>query len=670
MIALDITAIETIQRLRGTAWASDGAADGAETRFGAAIVAPILQDSHVPHPAAVLPVTGSRHDERAVAALNAGRSMAVPAIEPADAFSEGPMDRRTTIKLLSVSAASAAILGAERLVGRHPRRPPAPPNAALDQAGYLPTIRKVATVPAEQAGKPFALRDANSGQEVFRGTVGPAMHDECSGDHVAAADFSALQTPGRYRLSTASGQSGPFPIGADAWREPLRLTMRAYYGQRCGCAVDLGGGYKHPVCHPNGAFHPTSGRNGAVPNHGGWHDAGDYGRYAVNSGITVGTLLWAWELFPQALRTLDLGIPESGGQLPDYLAEVRWNLEWMLSLQDADGGVWHKQTSEKFCGFIMPQDDTMVSYIIGTGSPPYKSTCATADLAAVAAIAARCYSEFDAVFAQRCLAAARSAWSWAVAHPDVMFDNPRGIGTGSYADRDGRDEILWATGELWRTTGEAVFRDAFLERAAALPAESYVWAPSWPQVAPLGYWTVAIAAPPGSESIRDRVLAKTAQAAEFLMNRARTSGYGQTLGPLDYIWGSNSIAANQSLLLIMADYFQRSAEAREAALGNLHYLLGRNCFGVSWVTHVGYHPFQHPHHRPSAADGIAAPWPGLMSGGPAASHLIDLDQPPMRAWADEQAAYWMNEICINWNAPLVFLLAAANAWALAGSRTV
>jgi hypothetical protein len=35
--------------------------------------------------------------------------------------------------------------------------------------------------------------------------------------------------------------------------------------------------------------------------------------------------------------------------------------------------------------------------------------------------------------------------------------------------------------------------------------------------------------------------------------------------------------------------------------------------------------------------------------------------PPMRMWVDDQRAYSMNEIAINWNAPLVFTLAAANA---------
>jgi endoglucanase len=35
----------------------------------------------------------------------------------------------------------------------------------------------------------------------------------------------------------------------------------------------------------------------------------------------------------------------------------------------------------------------------------------------------------------------------------------------------------------------------------------------------------------------------------------------------------------------------------------------------------------------------------------------------MRMWLDDQMAPSLNEVAINWNAPLVFLLAAANALA-------
>jgi endoglucanase len=403
-----------------------------------------------------------------------------------------------------------------------------------------------------------------------------------------------------------------------------------------------------------------------VPNHGGWHDAGDYGRYIVNCGIATGTLLWAWELYPRDLRSLSLGIPESGGKLPDYLAEIRWNLEWMLSIQDGDGGVWHKQTSEQFCDFVMPEDDHLTSYIIGTGAPPYKSTAATADFAAVMAIAGRCYGAYDELFSARCLTAARQAWSWAVAHSRVAFANPPGISTGAYADTHCDDEMLWAAAELWRTTGDGQYEQAFLRESQGLPLEAAIAAPTWSNVAPLAYWTYVLAERKGSEAARTRIRAQTAAAAKTLLARWHSSGYGNTLASTDYVWGSNGVAANQSLLLLIANYFAPDAQVLEAALGNLHYLLGRNCFGVSWVTQLGTNPFLHPHHRPSIADHLPAPWPGLLSGGPNAKPAdkvaLTLHKlPPMRMWLDDQMAPSLNEVAINWNAALVFLLAGANA---------
>ena len=157
-------------------------------------------------------------------------------------------------------------------------------------------------------------------------------------------------------------------------------------------------------------------------NRGGWHDAGDYGRYIVNSGISTGTLLWAWELYQRTLSKLSLQIPESGGEIPDFLAEVKWNLDWMLTLQDDDGGVWHKQTSLRFCAFIMPQDDILTNYVIGTGEPAYKGTCATADFAAVMAVATRCYGA--TLLMQSAALGCAQAWNWCT-QSERPVHNPR-----------------------------------------------------------------------------------------------------------------------------------------------------------------------------------------------------------------------------------------------------
>ena len=271
---------------------------------------------------------------------------------------------------MSVWGAVVALSGPDLLLAA---AAPSQGNAAFNQSGYLPGGEKIASLPGEDAAdRSFQIYSEQTGRSVFQGQLTASSIDAASGDRVALADFSRLTVPGTYRLVASGVRSQPFLLRKDVYLHPLVLSARAFYGQRCGCEVDLGGGYRHAKCHPSGAYHASSGRTGPLKNFGGWHDAGDYGRYIVNCAITTGTLLWAWELYPRVLRTLSLHIPESGGKLPDYLAEVRWNLEWMLSLQDDDGGVWHKQTSEQFCGFVMPQEDTLTSYVIGTGAVPYQ----------------------------------------------------------------------------------------------------------------------------------------------------------------------------------------------------------------------------------------------------------------------------------------------------------
>jgi endoglucanase len=320
----------------------------------------------------------------------------------------------------------------------------------VDQVGYLPDAAKVAVVTA--AAKTFEVKRASDNAAVFSGTLGPASLDADTGDSVQIADFTKLHEPGTYYLDVPGvGRSWTFSIKRDVFARTYYLALRAFYGQRCGTDVDLGPefpGYTHAACHLKGEFHPSSGKQGERDNIGGWHDAGDYGRYVVNSGITTGTLLWTWDIYGPKVKSIKLNIPESGNGTPDILNETRY-VEWMLKMQDEDGGVWHKQTSEHFPGFVMPEDDHLASEVIGTGQAPYKSTCATADLAAVAAIAARVYQPFDAKFAARNLEAARKAWLWTQKNPNVVFKNPPGISKGEYGDSKlQRREVVGRGGTL------------------------------------------------------------------------------------------------------------------------------------------------------------------------------------------------------------------------------
>jgi endoglucanase len=535
----------------------------------------------------------------------------------------------------------------------------------LNQIGFLPASPKVATV--RGSANSFLVRSSKDNSVAFRSRLSAQRVDAASGDTVRFADFSALNEPGDYRLELDTGVSGDsFPIRKDAYDNALLLTMRSFYGQRCGCEINLGGGYAHPRCHMEAAFHPSSGKTGPCDIHGGWHDAGDYSRFMINTGITTGTLLWAWELYGASLHDFALQIPESGGKVPDFLGEIQWNLQWMLALQDTDGGVWQKQSRDDYCSFIMPQDELGPNYIIGTGSAPYKSTCATADMAAVMAIAARCYSSYDPAFSQQSLKAARAAWDWCQRNPNVFFKNPPDIRTAEFGDTDCHDELLWATAELWRTTGDEVFHQAFKGMLPRPLSTIKMNVPSPMQVGSFGYWSYVLARRKGSLAAIAAIQHATLKMAKELVHQSSQNGYGNSLMLKDYAGGSNSIVANHSLVLLIANQFEPDPSHIDCSLNNLHYLLGRNCLGISWVTQVGSRPLQHPHHRPSVADKIVVPWPGLLSNGPNANPSDPVtkalpQQAPMRMYVDDERAWSSNEPVITCNAPLVFLLAALHA---------
>jgi endoglucanase len=318
-----------------------------------------------------------------------------------------------------------------------------------------------------------------------------------------------------------------------------------------------------------------------------------------------------------------------------------------------------------FPGFIAPDDDTLPSEVIGTGSAPYKSTCATGDLAAVAAIAARLYKPYDAKFAARALDAARRAWKWTEQYPNVTFRNPPGVTTGEYGDASCKDERLWAAAELWRTTGEAAYHQFFLSNYAEyLPSLDSPPAENWNMMAPMALRSYALSQRKDADAkaraaIRDRML----DAARAVARRTSANPYHMSMQARDYVWGSNGVAAQYGMDLLIANVIAPNPDFANAARDNLHYLLGRNAFSLSWVTRLGEHSVEHPHHRPSGSGKQPGAWPGLLSGGPNAGRqdavlaALPKDLPPAKDYADETASYASNEIAINWQATLVFLLA-------------
>ncbi|MGH7577413.1 MAG: glycoside hydrolase family 9 protein [Longimicrobiales bacterium] len=571
----------------------------------------------------------------------------------------------------------------------------------LNQIGFYPFAPKQAFIVGVPSAETFYVLDV-AGDTVYSALLGAWRSTELSSDSTRLADFSALSNTGRYVLRVPGlGDSHPFEIRPRAHELMARAALKGFYYQRASTALEsrFAGEWARDAGHPDTsvlvhasaatAERPVGTR---VSSPGGWYDAGDYNKYIVNSGITVATLLSLYEDFPEQVAALDVDIPESGDALPDLLDETLWNVRWMLAMQDPDdGGVYHKLTAANFEGFLMPAQARAQRYVV------QKSTAATLDFAAAMAQASRVLRrlaqeppdraepgragevrtsatpQHDVLgpLADSTLAAARLAWSWARQHADVAYDQRRlnetfdpDIETGTYGARELDDERIWAAVELFLTTREDSFYTAvplFPDSAAPLP--------SWSQVRTLAYYSLARfrhALPPPANGDAQRVRDRLIASADSLVRRATRSAYATPMGgsPDDFIWGSSAVAANQGIALITAYRLTGDRTYLLAALANLDYLLGRNATGYSFVTGYGGKTPRHPHHRPSEADGVEAPVPGLLVGGPNAGRQDGCDYPftePDRSYVDHVCSYASNEIAINWNAPLVYLASALEA---------
>ena len=150
--------------------------------------------------------------------------------------------------------------------------------------------------------------------------------------------------------------------------------------------------------------------------------------------------------------------------------------------------------------------------------------------------------------------------------------------------------------------------------------------------------------------------------ADAILSEKNSSAYGVAAGLGGFFWGSNSAVANQSMILIQAYQLTNNTDYLNAAQANLDYLFGRNATDYSFVTGFGSLTPMDIHHRPSRADGIAEPVPGFLAGGPHSGQNDNCSGYPSTlpalSYLDHWCSYSTNEVTINWNAPLVYVLAA------------
>lgn len=548
----------------------------------------------------------------------------------------------------------------------------------FNQIGFYPEASKTAVVPDSVSGS-FSLVTPDFSDTLLTGELSEISEAPNSGEQVRTVDFSQVNQTGHYVLWIPGlGHSYPFFISDDVYQDAAKAALKGFYFQRASTAIpyEYGGKWARPAGHFDSEviIHPSAASEQRPPGSTitapkGWYDAGDYNKYAVNSGISTATLLSLYEDFPEYMNSFETDIPESDNGLPDILDEVLWNLRWYMKMQDpSDGGVYHKLTSADFSGQVMPVEDTDERYVV------QKSVTGTLNFAAVMAQAARVFRGYQneaPAFADSAVTASLNAWLWARQNQDAYYNQNElneefdpDITTGAYGDDDASDEFIWAATELYATTKNSLFYNAI----DLFPSDQAT-VPSWRNVRTLAYYTMARLSDDLSESSPDDITKAremVVSMADSLINTGANTGYGTVMDRSadNYIWGSSSVAANQGIALIQAYLITENREYLDHALSNLDYLFGRNATGYSFLTGYGTKTPKNIHHRPSGAHLLSEPVPGLLAGGPNAGQQDGCEYPsdlPALSYVDDYCSYASNEIAINWNAPMVYLSAALEA---------
>lgn len=583
----------------------------------------------------------------------------------------------------------------------------------VDQFGYREQDTKVAVIrsprtgfDADQTFNPgarYEVRDAHDNRVVFSGQITPWKEgsiDSSAGDVGWWFDFSSLQRPGRYYVADTDRavRSPTFLIEDQIYRRALKAAVRVFYYQRSGiekkppyadacwsdAAAYLGPNQDSQARDIARRDEPASARD----LRGGWFDAGDTNKYVTFSSQPVHQLLMAYQDHPQVF-TDDFDIPESGNGIPDLIDEVRWQMDWLRRMQNADGSALLKVGGTRHTLTAPPSSDTQARYYVGS------CTSSTIAAAAMFAHAAHVLGQFEALRddATDLRERAQRAFSAYQRQPqkDTECDNGEVLAGDADSSVEHQEGIaVVAAIYLLAISGDAAYGEFVKQHYRRLqPYRDSGWSRYNPQMgeALLYYTRLPMADAELGRTILDDKL-NDARNAQGIYGDDGDDLYRNHLHRPQYHWGSNSVRAsygntNVDMLRYQLDA-ERHPQYRQRALDTLHYFHGVNPFGLVYLSNM------YPYGATYSANEIFSTWfapdtrwsnarsspcgpaPGYLAGGPNANAANDgvparltppVNQPSQKSYRDwnkhwPEASYAITEPSNVYQAAYVRLLAA------------
>ena len=329
-----------------------------------------------------------------------------------------------------------------------------------------------------------------------------------------------------------------------------------------------------------------------------------------------------------------------------------------MASENSNGGIHHKASIKKWTGEHLPHQETAQQFIFDV------SSTSTAGAVAVFAKSVSVFKDFDPDFAQKLESAALAGWKYLQDNPVTVplggFTNPPGVDGGEYGDERDKDERLFASVEMFKLTGDAEYLEYFHLYYKDFWNSSF-YVSTWQDLRNFAYYSY-LSQDPSQPSIDLEIYQDISNLmnsyARKLSAQINENPYRYVLKKEEFYWGSNSVAMGYAFDLIQAYKFTGNENYRDAALDQLHYILGRNPLGISFVTGIGSNAATDPYHQFSKLSEPTKPIPGMLVGG--ANYYSHLNNTPIsdftaKNYEDTFENYKVNEPAINYTAALSYV---------------
>ena len=392
----------------------------------------------------------------------------------------------------------------------------------------------------------------------------------------------------------------------------------------------------------------------------------------------------------------------------------------------AAGLYYHKLHDHKWTGLATkPWDYEEEWGTVRIVKPP--TFAATLNYAACAAQAARLWNEFDSSKAKTYLSTAIEAykayqkWYYPAAKDEETRKDSlyapmyQAKGGGPYGDNEVLDDAYWAACELfiscsalgddYASTAKSElegYTNAYKVTTRITGGENASGEGSfttfnWGNTASAGSLSLALHKDLLGSSDVSTLEASIVKAAGEYIDQEEKQGYGipyvydgpgyndpnnlpESVTIHGYEWGSNSMVINNLIVMAYAYDQTKDVQYMNGVVSGLDYLFGCNPLSFCYITGYGEYHEKNPHHRywsheldkdlPMAPDGVLSGGPnaGLQDPYVRALSFVPGEEgnPSQRCFVDSIEAWSTNEVTINWNAPLAWIVSfmddeAANA---------